>query len=137
MPNIIMLLIIILLGLFTKSKNKNVPLRYWLLLLSVPVTTLGTLTVYQYYIDRLAPGEEINAYIIVSTIGILFINVLVFKQTTCATQHHCSVEIVHGVPCLMPQCAYHTFDVCWFADIIFSANSKSSSKLYSSLYAGH
>ena len=78
MPNIIMLLIIILLGLFTKSKNKNVPLRYWLLLLTVPVTTLGTLTVYQYYIDRLAPGEEINAYIIVSTIGILFINVLVF-----------------------------------------------------------
>ena len=78
MPNIIMLLIIILLGLFTKSKNKNVPLRYWLLLLTVPVTTLGTLTVYQYYIDRLAPGEEINAYIIISTIGILFINVLVF-----------------------------------------------------------
>jgi hypothetical protein len=43
MPNIIMLLIIILLGLFTKSKNKNVPLRYWLLLL-----TAGYYTRYTY-----------------------------------------------------------------------------------------
>mgnify|MGYP003450645882 CR=1 FL=1 len=46
-----MLVIIILVGMFTKSKNKAVPIRYWLLLLTVPVTTLGTLTVYQYYIE--------------------------------------------------------------------------------------
>ena len=59
-----MLVIIILVGMFTKSKNKAVPIRYWLLLLTVPVTTLGTLTVYQYYIDLLAPGEDINIYII-------------------------------------------------------------------------
>ena len=78
LPNIFMLVIIILVGMFTKSKNKAVPIRYWLLLLTVPVTTLGTLTVYQYYIDLLAPGEDINIYIIVSTIGLVFINVLVF-----------------------------------------------------------
>ncbi len=78
LPNIFMLVIIILVGMFTKSKNKSVPIRYWLLLLTVPVTTLGTLTVYQYYIDLLAPGEDINIYIIVSTIGLVFINVLVF-----------------------------------------------------------
>lgn len=78
LPNVFMLLIIILMGLFTKSKNKSVPLRYWLLLMIVPVTTLGTLTVYQYYIDRLLPGEEINAYIIISTVGLIFINVLIF-----------------------------------------------------------
>ena len=53
LPNIFMLVIIILVGMFTKSKNKAVPIRYWLLLLTVPVTTLGTLTVYQYYIDLL------------------------------------------------------------------------------------
>ena len=79
LPNIFMLVLIILIGMFTKSKNKAVPLRYWLLLMTVPVTTLGTLTVYQYYIDRLAPGEEINAYIIISTVGIVFINILVFS----------------------------------------------------------
>ena len=73
-----MLAFIILLGLFTKSKNKSVPLRYWLLLMTVPVTTLGTLTVYQYYFDLLQPGEEIYTYIIVSTIGLVFINLLVF-----------------------------------------------------------
>jgi hypothetical protein len=78
LPNIFMLVIIILLGFFTKSKNKSVPLRYWLLLFIVPLTTLGTLTVYQYYIDRLAPGEEINAYIIISTVGLVFINILIF-----------------------------------------------------------
>lgn len=78
LPNIFMLLIIILMGIFTKSKNKSVPLRYWLLLMIVPVTTLGTLTVYQYYIDRLSPGEEINAYIIISTLGLIFINILIF-----------------------------------------------------------
>lgn len=78
LPNIFMLVIIILVGMFTKSKNKAVPIRYWLLLLTVPVTTLGTLTVYQYYIDLLAPGEDINIYIIISTVGLVFINVLVF-----------------------------------------------------------
>lgn len=78
LPNIFMLIIIILMGLFTKSKNKSVPLRYWLLLFIVPLTTLGTLTVYQYYIELLSPGEEINAYIIVSTIGLVFINLLIF-----------------------------------------------------------
>lgn len=78
LPNIFMLLIIILMGLFTKSKNKSVPLRYWLLLFIVPLTTLGTLTVYQYYIELLSPGEEINAYIIISTIGLVVINILVF-----------------------------------------------------------
>ena len=78
LPNIFMVLIIILMGIFTKSKNKSVPLRYWLLLFIVPLTTLGTLTVYQYYIDRLAPGEEINAYIIISTIGLVVINILIF-----------------------------------------------------------
>lgn len=78
LPNIFMLIIIILMGLFTKSKNKSVPLRYWLLLFIVPLTTLGTLTVYQYYIELLSPGEEINAYIIISTIGLVFINLLIF-----------------------------------------------------------
>ncbi len=78
LPNIFMLVMIMLVGMFTKSKNKAVPIRYWLLLMTVPVTTLGTLTVYQYYIDLLAPGEDINIYIIISTVGLVFINVLVF-----------------------------------------------------------
>ncbi len=78
LPNIFMLVLIILIGMFTKAKNKAVPIRYWLMLMTVPVTTLGTLTVYQYYIDRLAPGDEINIYIIISTVGLVFINVLIF-----------------------------------------------------------
>lgn len=78
LPNLFMLLLIVLIGIFTKSKNKAVPLRYWLLLMTVPVTTLGTLTVYQYYFDLLQPGEEIYTYVIISTIGLVFINLLVF-----------------------------------------------------------
>ncbi len=78
LPNIFMFLIIFFMGIFTKSKNKAVTLRYWLLLFIVPLTTLGTLTVYQYYIELLSPGEEINAYIIISTIGLIVINFLVF-----------------------------------------------------------
>ncbi len=78
LPNIFMLVLIILIGMFTKAKKKAVPIRYWLMLMTVPVTTLGTLTVYQYYIDRLAPGEEINIYIIISTVGLVFINLLIF-----------------------------------------------------------
>lgn len=78
LPNLFLLILIILIGVFTKSKNKAVPLRYWLLLMTVPVTTLGTLTVYQYYFDLLKPGDEIYAYIIISTIGLVFINLLVF-----------------------------------------------------------
>ena len=79
LPNVFMLVLIILIGMFTKAKKKAVPIRYWLMLMTVPVTTLGTLTVYQYYIDRLAPGEEINIYIIISTIGLVFINILIFN----------------------------------------------------------
>lgn len=78
LPNLFMLILIVLIGIFTKSKNKVVPLRYWLLLMTVPVTTLGTLTVYQYYFDLLQPGEEIYTYVIISTIGLVFINFLVF-----------------------------------------------------------
>ena len=78
LPNLFLLLLIILIGVFTKSKNKAVPLRYWLLLMTVPVTTLGTLTVYQYYFDLLGPGQEIYTYVIISTLGLVFINLLVF-----------------------------------------------------------
>lgn len=78
LPNLFLLVLIILIGMFTKSKNKAVPLRYWLLLMTVPVTTLGTLTVYQYYFDLLGPGEKIYTYVIISTVGLVFINLLVF-----------------------------------------------------------
>lgn len=78
LPNLFMLVLIVLIGMFTKSKNKAVPLRYWLLLMTVPVTTLGTLTVYQYYFDLLQPGEDIYTYVIISTVGLVFINLLVF-----------------------------------------------------------
>lgn len=78
MPNLFMLAIILLIGLFTKKKSRNIPLKYWLLLLIVPATTLFTLTVYQYYTDLIQPGESINAYIIISSVGLVFINILVF-----------------------------------------------------------
>lgn len=78
LSNLFMLVFILLLSMFTKSKNKKIAFRYWLLLMIVPLTTLGTLTVYQFYIEQLTPGEEINAYIIISTIGLVFINILVF-----------------------------------------------------------
>lgn len=78
MPNLFMLAIVFLFSLFIKKKNRNIPLKYWLLLLVVPVTTLVTLTVYQYYTDLLQPGESINAYIIISSVGLVFINILIF-----------------------------------------------------------
>ena len=65
-------------SLFVKMKRTGISFRYWIMLLSVPVTTLITLTVYQYYVEQLPPGEEINAYIIVSSLGLVFINLLVF-----------------------------------------------------------
>ena len=53
--------------------------------------------------------------------------VLETAQTACATQHQCSVDIVHGIPCLVPYCAYHLFGISYGQfEIIFSANSKSS-----------
>ena len=71
-------LIVTLLGLFVKTKKNGISSRYWIMLLSVPVTTLITLTVFQYYAEQLPPGEEINTYMIVSSLGLVFINVLVF-----------------------------------------------------------
>lgn len=78
MPNLFMLAIIILIGLFTKKKSRNISLKYLLLLLTVPATTLFTLTVYQYYTDLIQPGESINVYIVISSVGLVFINILVF-----------------------------------------------------------
>ena len=78
LPNVFMLIIVLLIGLFTRKKSGNIPLRYWLLLLTVPATTLFTLTVYQYYTDLMKPGENINAYIVISSVGLVFINILVF-----------------------------------------------------------
>lgn len=78
LTNIILFLLVMLLSFFVKKKHYSISFRYWIMLLSVPVTTLITLTVYQYYMSQLPPGEEMNIYIIVSSLGLVFINVLVF-----------------------------------------------------------
>lgn len=78
MGNVFLMVFVILIGLFVRTKKQNISFRYWILLLTVPVTTLITLTVYQFYMDRLPPGDQINAYIVISSVGLVFINILVF-----------------------------------------------------------
>ena len=78
MPYLLMFIFVILLSIFLRKKTGNINIFEWLMLLSVPLTALATLTVYEYYIEMLPPNEEINSYIYISTGGLLFITALTF-----------------------------------------------------------
>lgn len=56
LPKMILFLFVMLLMVFISRQKKNISLRYWVMLTSVPLTTIVTLTVFQYYSAKL-PGE--------------------------------------------------------------------------------
>ena len=99
MPKLFLMLTVFLLAAFLKRKTLDLSLRYWLMLLAVPLVTVAVLTVFQYYVDSMppearvwgnvstvtvngaeynVPGLTIYGYIVAAAIGLFFINVLVF-----------------------------------------------------------
>lgn len=78
LPKMLLFLFAVLLMLFLSRRKKNIALRYWVMLGSVPLTTIVTLTVFQYDTAKL-PGEAyMQDYIFAATAGLVFINVMVF-----------------------------------------------------------
>lgn len=78
MPYLLMFIFVMLFSIFMRKRTGNINILEWIMLLSVPVTVLATLTVYEYYIEMMPPNEEINSYIYISTGGLLFITTLTF-----------------------------------------------------------
>lgn len=79
LANGIMILTAVLIGIFAKRYTK-VPtsFRMWVALFFVPVVTLVTFSVYQYYFEHYPLDGKIAAYVYVSCGGLIFINILVF-----------------------------------------------------------
>lgn len=61
-----------------KSPGADTSLRLWIALFVVPVVTLVTFSVYQFYIENYPADRRIVNYILASCVGLLFVNVLVF-----------------------------------------------------------
>lgn len=79
LSDLIMILIAILISIFAKHFQKvDTPFLLWLVLLSVPAITLITFSVYQYYIENDPDNSRIRLYIYISSLGLIFINILVF-----------------------------------------------------------
>lgn len=66
-------------------------LRIWMGLLLVPVSTLLTLSVFQYIVATYKPEAHISAYIYISCIGSILINALVFILFW-VNQHQASIK---------------------------------------------
>lgn len=78
LPKMLLFLFVLLLMVFLSRRKKNIALRYWVMLTSVPLTTIVTLTVFQYYTAKL-PGEAyMQHYILAAIAGLVFINIMVF-----------------------------------------------------------
>lgn len=61
-----------------KNPHADTSMSLWIALLSVPVVTLLTFSVYQYYIENFQQDSRILNYTLISCMGLLFVNVLVF-----------------------------------------------------------
>ncbi|MDR1628998.1 MAG: ATP-binding protein [Oscillospiraceae bacterium] len=99
LPKVFLMTFILLLSAFIKRRQNNITFRYWLALLTVPVTTMLTLSAFQYSLE-LFPSEEkffgekvqiivndivvdvpavgLYGYIIAAVFGLIFINIMVF-----------------------------------------------------------
>ncbi len=79
LTNLIMILAALLTGILSKHyRRSETSLLLWIVLLSVPAITLLTFSVYQYYVDNYPENSRIFAYIYLSCMGLVFINILVF-----------------------------------------------------------
>ena len=59
-------------------RNSAAPFLLWVALLSVPAITLVTFSIYQFYVENYPENGRIIAYIYLSCLGLVFINILVF-----------------------------------------------------------
>lgn len=81
LSNCIMIIISVIISIFARHYTKaGASFRLWLALFSVPVITITTFSVFQYYLENSpgANGSPISYYMYVSGAGLIFINVLVF-----------------------------------------------------------
>ena len=79
--NGIMIILAVLISIFARHYTRaGASFRLWLALFAVPVITLTTFSVFQYYLENSpeADGALISYYIYLSGAGLIFINVLVF-----------------------------------------------------------
>ncbi len=79
LANGIMIVAAVIVSIFAKRYTK-VPtsFRLWAALFFVPVVTLVTFSVYQFYFENYPVDDKIAAYVYVSCTGLIFINILVF-----------------------------------------------------------
>ncbi len=79
LANVTLIPLAVLLSVILKGFGKGSSvLRIWLSLLLVPAVTLITFSVFQYIIESYELNQQIKAYIYISCIGIIIINVVVF-----------------------------------------------------------
>ncbi len=79
LTNVTLIPLSVLLSVILKGFGKGSSvLRIWLSLLLVPAVTLITFSVFQYIIESYELNQQIKAYIYISCIGIIIINVVVF-----------------------------------------------------------
>lgn len=79
LTNIIMIPLAVLTSVLLRSSaGGSFNFRVWISLLIVPGVTLLTFSVFQYIIETYEPNQQISAYIYISCIGIMLINVVVF-----------------------------------------------------------
>lgn len=79
LTNVTLIPLSVLLSVILKGFGKGSSvLRIWLSLLLVPAVTLITFSVFQYIIESYDINQQIKAYIYISCIGIIIINVVVF-----------------------------------------------------------
>lgn len=77
----IMIILAVLVSLFAKHSAKApTSFRLWLALFSVPVFTITTFSVFQYFLEQTPPDESspVSYYLYLSGAGLIFINILVF-----------------------------------------------------------
>ena len=77
--NLIMILLAALISVLSKHyRRADTSLVLWIVLLSVPVITMLTFSIYQYYIENYPENRRIWVNIYLSCLGLIFVNVLVF-----------------------------------------------------------
>ncbi len=83
LANLIMVIAAIILSIFAKySSVAKSGFRMWVILLFVPAITLVTFSVYQYYIEAYPRENLILTYMLISCVGLIFINIIVFVLFT-------------------------------------------------------
>ncbi len=90
--NMIMIPVAVLISTLLKTNAGGIrTLRTWMGLLLVPVVTLLTIAVFQYIVETYSPEAHISAYIYITSIGSILVNVLVFILFW-VNQHQASIK---------------------------------------------